>query len=284
MNVVSLFDGMSCGQLTLKNLGIKVDNYFASEIDKYAIQITQHNFPNTIQLGDVSKITAASFPNIQFPIDLLIGGSPCKDLSFANKGKLGLEGEKSKLFYEFVRLKNELKPKYFFLENVVPTGNWKSVMDEHMGCVGVTINSSLFVPQSRKRIYWTNIPFEMPTQQEYTFKFEENPDPKYNASKNILDNEERMKYILSRKSEVCGCLTEAIARNGSSKEYMSWLGWMNNQTGVVRKPTPVEAERLQGVPDNYTAVVSDSQRYKVLGNGWNVNTIEHMFSPLKNIF
>ena len=165
INVLSLFDGMSCGQMALERAGIEVENYFASEIDKYAISVTQKNYPNTKQLGSVLNVKASDLPNIDF----LIGGSPCKDLSIANKEQKGLNGNQSQLFYEYVRLLKELKPKYFLLENVVPIGNWKQVMDEHIGIEGIQINSSLFVPQNRKRIYWTNIPFEMPIQKEYVF-------------------------------------------------------------------------------------------------------------------
>ena len=153
INVLSLFDGMSCGQMALERAGIEVENYFASEIDKYAMSVTQKNYPNTKQLGSVLNVKASDLPNIDF----LIGGSPCKDLSIANKEQKGLNGNQSQLFYEYVRLLKELKPKYFLLENVVPIGNWKQVMDEHIGIEGIQINSSLFVPQNRKRIYWTNI-------------------------------------------------------------------------------------------------------------------------------
>lgn len=276
INVLSLFDGMSCGQIALERANISYDNYYASEIDKYAIKVTQKNYPNTIQLGDVRNIKASDLPKI----DLLIGGSPCKDLSVAQKGKKGLEGDNSILFYEFVRLLKEIKPKYFLLENVIPIGHWKGVMDEHIGLVGVMINSSLFVPQNRKRIYWTNIPFEYPKQQEYNFEFEDNVNEKYFVSDNILKNKERLEFIKNKKNPLCGCLTEAIGRNGSSREYMSWVGWVHFNRGELRKPTPIECERLQTVPDNYTEGVSDTQRYKMLGNGWTVDVITHIFSYL----
>ena len=277
INVLSLFDGISCGQMALERAGIEVENYFASEIDKYAISVTQKNYPNTKQLGSVLNVKSSDLPNIDF----LIGGSPCKDLSIANKEQKGLNGNQSQLFYEYLRLLKELKPKYFLLENVVPIGNWKQVMDEHIGIEGIQINSSLFVPQNRKRIYWTNIPFEMPIQKEYVFNFDENVSEKYFANSNILENEERLRFVLNSKNKLCGCLTEAIARNGSSKEYMRWIGWVYNNTNEFRKPTPVECERLQGVRQNYTDCVSDTQRYKMLGNGWTVDVIAHIFSFLK---
>jgi DNA-cytosine methyltransferase len=277
MNILSLFDGISCGQIALNRLGVKYENYFASEIDKYAIQITQKNYPKTIQLGSVTEITADKLPKI----DLLIGGSPCKDLSFAKNNGEGLDGNQSKLFYEFVRLLNECKPKYFLLENVVPIGNWKTVMDEYMKCTGVMINSSLFVSQNRKRIYWTNIQYTLPEQKECSFSFDTNVNQKYYVSNNISDNIERMTFIKSRTSNVCGCLTEAIARNGSSKEYMSWVSWVYRNTGELRKLTPEECERLQGVSVGYTDGVSDTQRYRMLGNGWTVDVIAHIMKGIQ---
>ena len=136
MNVLSLFDGMSCGQIALNKVGIKYENYFASEIDEPAIKVTQHNYPNTIQLGDVTKIKASDLPQI----DLLIGGSPCQGFSFAGK-QLNFEDERSKLFFEFVRLKNELQPKYFLLENVKMKQEWQDVISEQLGVKPIRINS-----------------------------------------------------------------------------------------------------------------------------------------------
>jgi len=136
MNVLSLFDGMSCGQIALKQLGIKVDKYYASEIDKYAIQIAQKNFPNTIHIGDVTKVLAKDLPKI----DLLLGGSPCQGFSFAGK-QLNFNDSRSKLFFEFVRLLKELKPKYFLLENVRMKQEYQDVISEHLGVKPIMINS-----------------------------------------------------------------------------------------------------------------------------------------------
>ncbi len=157
INVLSLFDGISCGQVALGRAVIKVNKYFASEIDKDAIKVTQHNYPDTIQLGDVCKVNAKDLPKV----DLLMGGSPCQDLSRANYSGKGLEGESSKLFWEFVRLKNEIKPNYFFLENV--TGIKEEdmqIITREMGVMPVKIDSSLVSAQLRERYYWTNIPGE----------------------------------------------------------------------------------------------------------------------------
>ena len=176
MNVLSLFDGMSCGQIALNRIGIKYDKYFASEIEKNSIKVTQHNFPNTIQLGDVSKINVKDLPQI----DLIMGGSPCQSFSFAGKMKgmstkdqrdvlslesylslkesgFEFEGE-SYLFWEYVRLLKELKPKYFLLENVMMKDYWKKVISDTLGVEPIMINSNLVSAQDRKRLYWTNIP------------------------------------------------------------------------------------------------------------------------------
>ena len=154
MVVLSLFDGMSCGQLALERAGVRVDRYYASEIKSHAIKVTQHNYPNTIQVGDVTKLHASDLPKI----DLLIGGSPCQDFSNANKERLGLVGAKSSLFFEFVRLLIECKPKYFLLENVAMTIQDNNFISELLGVLPVRINSNLVSGQNRDRFYWTNIP------------------------------------------------------------------------------------------------------------------------------
>jgi len=153
INVLSLFDGMSCGQIALERAGIKVDNYFASEIKPHAIKVTQYNYPKTIQLGDVTEITKDMLPNI----DMVIGGSPCQDFSSANNNRLGLKGEKSKLFFEYLRILKELKPKYFLLENVVMDFMQSSFISDCLNCYPIRINSSLVSAQNRERFYWTNI-------------------------------------------------------------------------------------------------------------------------------
>ena len=138
MKVLSLFDGISCGQVALERAGIKVDNYFASEIDKYAIKVTQKNYPNTIQLGDVCNIKGNELPKI----DLLIGGSPCQGFSFAGK-QLNFNDPRSELFFEFVRILKEVKPKYFLLENVKMKKEYQNVISKHLGVEPIEINSAL---------------------------------------------------------------------------------------------------------------------------------------------
>ena len=158
-NVLSLFDGISCGQQALVNAGVKYDKYYASEIDQRAIAVTQRRWPKTIQFGSITKIKAEHFMS---PIHLLMGGSPCQGFSFAGK-QLNFDDPRSKLFFEFVRLKDELKPKYFFLENVRMVKESQKVITDLLGVEPVFVNSALVSAQNRQRLYWTNIPgFVMP--------------------------------------------------------------------------------------------------------------------------
>lgn len=152
-NVLSLFDGISCGQIALNRAGVKYAGYYASEIDKHAIKVTQHNYPNTLQLGDVTKVNASDLPKI----DLLMGGSPCQGFSFAGKG-LNFEDPRSKLFFEFIRLLRETAPKWFLLENVIMKKEHEQIITAQIGVEPVMIDSAGFSAQSRKRLFWTNIP------------------------------------------------------------------------------------------------------------------------------
>ena len=161
MNVLSLFDGMSCGRIALDRLGIKVDNYYASEIDKYAMKVSEANYPDIIQVGDVTELDTSTLPNI----DLIMGGSPCQGFSFAGK-QLAFDDPRSALFFEFVRCVKELKPKYFLLENVRMKKEYLDIISEHMGVEPIMINSALVSAQNRVRYYWTNIPgVEQPEQR-----------------------------------------------------------------------------------------------------------------------
>jgi DNA (cytosine-5)-methyltransferase 3A len=153
MNVLSLFDGMSCGQIALNRIGVTNYKYYASEIDKHAIKLTQHNFPNTIQVGSVTELKGSALPKI----DLLIGGSPCQGFSFSGK-QLNFDDPRSKLFFEFVRLIEETNPKYWLLENVVMKKEYQDVITQYLGVEPIKINSSLVSAQNRERLYWTNIP------------------------------------------------------------------------------------------------------------------------------
>ena len=289
MNVLSLFDGMSCGQIALNKLGVKYDNYFASEIDKYAIKVTQKNYPNTKQLGSVLDVKGSDLPKI----DLLFGGSPCQDLSSSNvwTKKRGLDGAKSSLFWEFVRVFKEVKPKYFLLENV---GSAKKedveIINKELGVKGIKFNSKLCLPQNRNRVYWTNIPFELPSEEmDLTMQ-------------DLLEYEVEDKYYLTQKMYDCVMKPASkgwqsgkmetdlkIARPLTATMHKMHRADTDNYVTTEYKPkdktnlrrlTPIECERLQGVKDNYTNVVSDTQRYRMLGNGWTVDVIAHIF---KNI-
>jgi DNA (cytosine-5)-methyltransferase 3A len=218
MNVLSLFDGMSCGQQALERAGFKVDNYFASEIDKYAIQVTMANYPNTKQLGSVINVDGYSLPKI----DILIGGSPCQSFSFAGKRKgmstkdeqeiltlehyLQLKAEgfefegQSYLFWEYMRLLNETKPKYFLLENVMMGDKWEKVLSKAIGVKPIMINSALISAQNRQRLYWTNIglaPAGLFGDLETTI---EQPKDKGILLKDVLESEVDSKYFLSEKA------------------------------------------------------------------------------------
>ena len=207
MNVLSLFDGMSCGQIALNKLGIKYNNYFACEIDKYAIQTAQKNYPNTQQLGDVTKLDATTLPKI----DLLIGGSPCQGFSFAGK-QLNFDDPRSKLFFEFVRILNEVRIKNpdvkFLLENVKMKKEFSDIISEHIGVEPIRINSSLVSAQNRLRLYWTNIEgIEQPENRKIYLKdiLEPIVDDKYYISKilnnNVTNHTTTIFYILGSRSD-----------------------------------------------------------------------------------
>lgn len=315
MNVLSLFDGMSCGQIALDKLGIKVDNYFASEIDKYAIKVAQHNYPNTKQFGNVLNIKGYDLPKI----DLLIGGSPCQGFSFAGK-QLNFEDPRSKLFFEFVRLKNELNPPYFLLENVKMKKEYQDVISSYLGCEPIIINSALVSAQNRVRLYWTNIPnITQPKDKCVVIKdITIDGSDKIGAMRGryVVDGK-RQDYKMKtagmttqriefRKDNKSNCITtvakynylvKLFNTNPSGNGMNGWVYHTDFKSPTVttnkgegskisydglwyRKLLPIECERLQTVPDNYTNKVSNSQRYKMLGNGWTVDVIAHIFKGL----
>lgn len=186
MNVLSLFDGMSCGRIALDRLGIKVDNYYASEIDKYAMKVSQANYPDIIQVGDITELDLSTLPKI----DLIMGGSPCQGFSFAGK-QLAFDDSRSALFFEFVRCVKELKPKYFLLENVRMKKEYLDVISEYMGVEPIMINSALVSAQNRVRYYWTNIPnIEQPEQRGIVLRdiLETNTSNEYLAGENLQKN------------------------------------------------------------------------------------------------
>lgn len=392
--VLSLFDGMSCGQLALQKLGIKVKQYYAAEIDKHAIQVTQHNFPNTIQLGDVTKVFAKDLPRI----DLLIGGSPCQGFSFAGK-QLAFDDPRSKLFFEFVRLKNECNPTYFMLENVKMKKEFEIIISKYMGVAPIEINSALLSAQNRVRLYWTNIaaePYglfgdmqcmipqpkdkgillrdilqsnvadkyyltdkaidrlnkaqligikakvdpeksgtitiknqsgqlaidnsttlivasrgrnpENPKSRESGLETEQHLEPRFDGKTNCITSVQKDNLVMQLNPSTESGGVQPYQQNriydidGISPALMAQMscgthaimekspclhgfehgtnGQLNKQLakgGLIRRLTEVECERLQTVPDNYTSIVSSTQRYRMLGNGWTVDVIAHIF-------
>jgi DNA (cytosine-5)-methyltransferase 3A len=378
MNVLSLFDGMSCGMLALDRLGIKVDKYYASEIDKYAMQVSQANYPDIIQVGDITKLDLSTLPKI----DLVMGGSPCQGFSFAGK-QLAFDDPRSALFFEFHKAISYLQPKYFLLENVRMKKEYLDIISEYMGVKPIFINSSLVSAQSRQRYYWTNIPnVEQPkergivlkdiledgfnterdkshcldanyykgssvenyfkkSRRQMVFKDSESNDMVLAPQKLVDDtndlpeksqtiksqyyksskaNFERigtfhatgipqklvdvramtevrtpeanqiryehkrktgkdwsprhMRHLVERPDEKMNTLTSAL-----TKQHI--LQITEEQKVYWRKLTPIECERLQTVPDNYTNHVSNTQRYKMLGNGWTIEVIAHILQNME---
>jgi site-specific DNA-cytosine methylase len=308
MNVLSVFDGMSCGQIALERAGIKVNRYFASEIDPYAVKIAEKNYPDTMELGDVTKIScknnklkSSHYYNNSVNIDLLIGGSPCQDLSFANEEKLGLEGKKSNLFWHFVRLLKETKPRFFLLENVRMEKKWQDVISKALGVEPIKINSALVSAQSRNRLYWTNIPYvyqpydkglvfrdilvkdnKVPRKYFYLPKSVEYFDraPMNRRFCNYLDAKKGKCVTANFRKAAPYNLFVTFKKEFGEKHSISFLANMGRgQSGYnqdVRKLTPLECERLQTLPERYTEGVSDTQRYAMIGNGWTVDVVAHI--------
>jgi len=343
MNVLSLFDGMSGGQLALQKAGLRVDKYYSCEIDEYAQSVTRYNFPNTIFLGDVTKVDFSKLKDI----DLVIGGSPCQDLSFAKGNGKGLEGSRSSLFYKFVEAIEVCKPEYFLLENVKMKQEWKDVISDLLGVQPIFINSADFSAQNRQRLYWTNIPVYAWTPcNDKLQDILENGEAVKNKSQTILTTiyKENVKSMLKRNKmglmsfvdrEKSHCLDANYFKGGNLKSYfekhrrqlvfnrciqvgeadikgrdilkrvyspegksptLTTCGGGHREPKVYvpplqwRKLTPIECERLQTVPDNYTSKgirdgkevkISNTQRYKMLGNGWTIDVIAHIFESLR---
>jgi DNA-cytosine methyltransferase len=380
IKILSLFDGISIAQQAFKELGYEVE-YYASEIDKYAIQITQKNFPNTIQLGDI-KILTNELENIERKwsenIDLIVGGSPCQDLSIANKNRQGLDGARSGLFWEYVRILKEVKPKYFVLENVnsMPKEAKAIITDTLWGIEPVMINAALVSAQNRKRLFWVGklvgdtyeqVAIDQPQDKGILLKdiLESEVDEKYYLSDKLITNfttrEQRKSFPfkpMEKTQEKTPTLTARYFKMAATDPYVKdpiRIGSLNSggqgdriyspegksvnlsangggrgaKTGLyavgcasrtyprikvdgeernkqieirddekansmtsvqsdsmvqeqsqIRKLTPIECERLQSLPDNYTEGISNTQRYKALGNGFNCSVIKHI---LENI-
>ena len=285
IKVLSLFDGMSCTQIALKKLGVQVDNYYASEIDKYAIQVAQQNFPDTIQLGNVRGVQAKDLPEI----DLLVGGSPCQGFSFAGKG-LNFADERSKLFFHFARILAEVKPKYFILENVRMNKKSKDLVSTLLGVEPLTINSRLVSAQNRPRQYWTNIPVRFfPADKNILLKdiLERETATHYRAGQKLLDNYRGGNQLnpsyKSQANTIHDIEGKVFTLCAGTHGYGSGYVPESGNPRIFRKLTPTEFERLQTVPDGYTSGVSNTQRYKMLGNGMTVDVIAYLLSGITKI-
>ena len=350
MRILSLFDGISIAQQALKNIGTDVEVYYASEIDKYAIQIAQKNFPDTIQVGSVVGLDSSQFTDI----DLLIGGSPCQDLSIAKKNREGLSGERSGLFWEYVRILKEVKPKYFVLENVnsMPK-EAKQLITETLGVEPIMINAALVSAQNRKRLFWVGkrvgnkyeqVEIPQPEDRGILLRdiLEPKVDEKYyiNVSdkyglKGLCQEDEKAKSMTASMYKGYGNDGLTIVRvgqigkggqgdriyspDGKSVNLSANGGGRGAKTGlyaieqrprgknkgglhteksptltsnsfehnnkllegsIIRKLTCVECEHLQSLPDNFSEGISNTQRYKALGNGFNCAVIEHILKHL----
>ena len=374
MNVLSLFDGMSCGQIALNKAGVKYDTYFASEIDKYAIKVAQKNYPNTEQLGDVREIQGTYFTHLLLskPIDLLMGGSPCQGFSFAGK-QLNFNDPRSKLFFEFIRIRDEVKPKYVLLENVRMSKSSQDIISAWLGFQPQAINSSTVSAQNRHRLYWFGKRvLREPKPSGDTYGYDAIPIPpmedkgivlqdilENGIANDVMTNKEGKSHCITaryngavwwnsiqRKQRTMVQVGEAdnikgfdsikriyspsgksptlTTMQGGHREPKVAIGRIVNRRldehGIRkdnqlelpftkqlevsdgnksnclttftkdnvlvdgmqwRKLTPIECERLQTVPDNYTNHVSNSQRYKMLGNGWTVDVITHIMKGIK---
>lgn len=306
MNVLSLFDGISCGQLASQRAGLEVENYFASEIEPNALEITKNNFPDTKQLGNVLGWEKWELPKI----DLLIGGSPCQGFSRQGKG-LNFEDPRSKLFFEFVKVLERVKPKYFLLENVFMKTEWRQVINEYIGLEYEEINSKLVSAQNRPRLYWTNIPFEMPEDKGVKLKdiledvstesFVEHQGLKFDPSisensiklVNVIDGEVRVSqtvkkgYIVANDGDGMNLSfpTSKSRRGRVIKEKSSTIDTSCNLSvfhkGAIRRFTISELEKLQTLPVGYTEGLKERSRIKAIGNAWTVDVIAHILKGIK---
>jgi len=334
MNVISLFDGMSCARIALERCGFDVSNYWASEIDKHAMKVSKANYPDIKHVGGVHNVI---WPEIfdGEPIDLLIGGSPCQGFSFAG-GQLAFDDPRSKLFFEFVRVLKESKPRYFLLENVNMKQEFQDVINEQLGCKPIDFNSNLVSAQNRRRLYWTNIPVRsLPENKRIYLKdiledcnethlVDANYFKGGNLKSYFEKHRQQLVFDFAEEEEAEGTMlaghadlnghdynrrvyhpdgkapTLAAASGGNlepkvmskirdksktirsgGRESCDRHEWDSVDELHWRKLTPVECERLQTVPDNYTAHVSDTQRYRMLGNGFTVDVIAFLLKGME---
>lgn len=282
LTVLSLFDSISCGMVALQRAGIEIDKYIAYEIEHNAIEISRKNYPGIIRGGDVTK---EDFTKYKGKVDLLIGGSPCQNLCSCGDKK-GLDGAESKLFFDYVRALYETEAKWFLLENnATMTKENQDIITEIMGVEPIYINSNLLTAQDRKRLYWTNIPgIEQPEDRGLTLKDIVQPveeKREYECYKRMAAKREGTLAFkkawanvrtLDQKSRAL-TTSQAISNSGATN-----VKYSDTEYYIL---TPIECERLQTLPDNYTEGVSNTQRYKAVGNGWTVEVIAHIFKALR---
>jgi len=297
MNVLSLFDGVSCARVALDRVGLSVASYTACEIEKNAIKVSTRNYPDIVRVGSVVDYHPTG------TIHLLIGGSPCQDLSIAKKGRKGLEGNRSGLFWEYVRIWKEAKPTWFVLENVasMPKAD-RDIITKEMGVEPILINASLVSAQCRKRLFWTNIPnIQQPTDRCILLKNIMLPDAEVDArfvvksksfssysktSKEPKEKEQRTLVKIGHIGKTDGQANRVYSTEGKSITLSANGGGLGAKTGLysggntIRKLTPIECERLQGLPDGYTEGIAITNRYKCLGNAFNVDVVAHLLSYL----
>ena len=311
MGILSLFDGISCGRVALDRLGVKVDSYFASEVDKYAIQIAKKNYPDTIEIGDVRNVTYKNGVlytengSYKVPkIDLLLGGSPCQSFTFAgkrqgmctqdnikittldeyleykNKGFV-FQGQ-SYLFWEYMRLLKETNPTYFLLENVKMKSEWETVITTAIGVTPIRLNSNMFSAQNRDRLYWTNLEVKDVKKKDTTV-LKDIVDDVFDTEKYALSDTHYKAFLKSYLWKPCALTDKSkplLATYFKQPPHCPYIPSKVSSSGY-RRLSPIECERLQTLPDNYTEGVSNSQRYRCTGNGWTVNVIVHILGEIK---
>ena len=319
MRVLSVFDGISCAKVALDRVGIPVTESLSSEIDPHAIKISQANHPDITRLGDIRHVFMS---HLKAPIDLMIGGSPCQDLSIAKKNRQGLAGDRSGLFWEFVRIRNYIRPRWFILENVasMPAAD-RDTISQALGVNPILIDASLVSAQSRKRLFWTNIPFTMPEDRGILLKDILQPDGEVDPSftidgksfcltssyHKVGTGEAETEHNRKRKQRtmvVGRDIGRRLTPDGTRADYDTSLPYerrvelrddaktgtltsvqkdnlvVNTETHRIRKLTPIECERLQGLPDGYTDHVAKTHRYKTLGNAFNVDVVASILRGL----
>lgn len=297
MNVLSLCDGMSCGQIALKELGYKVDSYYASEIDHNSIAVTMANFPDTVQLGDVTKLTEDAVKALP-KIDLVMFGSPCRSLSAATRGHNGyndgLEGI-SGLFYDCVRVLNwvrETNPGVRFLVENVTSNKVDDLkaMTNALGVEPVEINSARFSAQERKRLYWTNIPLDEVDGESGAVLgdvLETGVDEKYFYKEGFTETDPDKRVVAILGINGHDCIKRVYNRNMKAPTLTSCRGGNRQHKvidgGRVRRLTPTEYRRLQTVPDWVKMPVANSHIYNMLGDGWNIRTIEFLLNNVEAV-